>query len=972
MSFLSHGLKAIIAGDDAADVIKSLIDQVQEARRSEDVGLLEAIKEVVDSDDDVKNLGEVLIEWARENSSEELSLLFTQLSEVEKLDEDTKRSIGWPSESWTKSHDGGDVDFSYGFDLEVNGGFSFDIYKDGITEIENLNTIEGFEALAKISALGQLKGGVKGSMNLPVGGAKVSADGGISRSLEYVFGYESHDQLTGLAFASAMRQLKDPSDGQQIHSVFTNPKAAKLHGILIEGDQSLGGKADVSARIPTQYGDFKIDLGGEIKTSSTFDYVITHEELDTLSILVNSNRSRSNSASLGVSYVVGLSTIAPGAAHKLLEKVQGVHEHIVKLDKEINESLDDFEKIKNTWLKPGTLIQEKINEKLGDLLNNPDLPKSVISSLGKLFGVDVKDSGEFFDLIKSQLTEVVAKLIDDMPDVFNLESEDISQKIVDAIKGSVDAKVIALLDRDVLGELKGMIDEKVTELAKRLDNDVNDGLKSVLDISLDELPANIKKFLDKARSISQTILDKVTQAQTDLLSAEIGWRRAVSKAVGYDYKVTFKGMNDNDNNDGLAFYKKAVISPRSFGEIIFTKTLNLNEYIMVEDASARYALTENKGFRWNIALLGLSFGGAANKLSDVSIHQTTDGVNIITKGQVTKERSFWNETRRVSFVSAMNLYEANVKNKDGELDPRSTATIKLSFEEEDEKLKLEEAKNLLKGFVEHGLLSGNVKDNILQALLKIHQTVDKKHVYATITVGVAIPSDVVITMLEKVSDHTGVGLMGGQGFFRNEIINSLATHDTEWVDEMNMQSTPMVGLGISGGSSDFDNLTEDEKFLRRIDFLKNAVDTHAHLHDEGLGVRHSRHHDRLRNRRNRDRTMSSEEHAADAIIAFEKVLDIGADVCFNLERPDADSESIEWRRIESILREKQKQMNKYAKKYLKTGSPVWASKAPGKTMALFAAFKNVTNKLTQVTPPLLITLKPKNGEPVSFVDFSGD
>ncbi len=955
MSFLTIGSNKIATGLEAAAKFKALLERVHEVHNSESINHLAALF-VVAREPEHQELGEAIIAWTQERVPEKWVGLFMPLRAIEQSSVTSKRQLGWPSASWQKQGAGTAGEVTYGFELDVSGGLSFDVLADGAHVNQHLKTLAGFEAVAKVVAHGGLKGAVNGAIKIPVGGVKASVSGALNRSIEYVYGYQSHDDLAGMALASAMHQLCDPSDGLQLLETFKDPKLAQLHGLLIAGSQGIGGAAQVCAKLPTQYGEFGLELGGEIKTSSAFDLVITAGEGgDALSMVANSGDTRDNAASFGVSYVVGLSTLAPQAAQMLLQEVQAVHQLIVKLDDEINQGLDE---VVNTWLKPGDLIKPKVQGLLAQVINDTNIPNgTVLANLARMFGVETQTDTTFEQVseqIHTQLATVVAQVVDEIPEVFDLDADEISQKLFDTFKDVVDPKVVELLNTNVFAKIKGLVDARVEQLAQDLNAATLEAVERILDRPVADVVQNVKNFMNKVRQISQTVLQKVSQAQTDLLSAEIGWRRSISKAMGMDYQVTFDFSDPASQVQVQEQFKQAVISPRSFGQLVMSQSSH--EAITIVDSSARYELNRKAGHRWNVALIGLNLGGAVEKLSKVNIEQTPDGVSIHTAGNISKERSFWNETRRVSFVSAMNLFEASATDVNGQPDPRASATIKINFEETDEKFKLKEAKALLKRFVTSGLLSEDVFDNIIESLAQMHRSADKKHVYATITVGIAIPSDVVIDLLETVDDSQGMGLMAGPSLVQDELIKSLALHDQQWVDANLSQSVTETGFGLTADGAEFAELTPSEQYRKRVEFLQEALDSYALMDERGFGL---------------DADHQANKHVGKAITAFENVLKIGADVFFNLDPPAHDAATMEWERFRSTLRQRQEAMNEQASRYLKTGTPnpIWGNKAPEKTVAMFAALQSVTQRLTQVKPPLMITLKPKTGEPVSFVDF---
>ena len=966
MSFLKFGNKELQIGSAVADEFRDLLNEVKEVKASQGLSYLKALEHVIQNNADLKVAGQKLLEWVRENSPESLRDLFTSLNDIEKRSKDEDRQLGWPTLSWKtkKDSDADDsADLNYGYDIEVTGGLSFDIYQDGQSTPENLPLFDTYEAVGKISIDGSLKGGVKGSLKIPVGGINANIDGEFARSVEFVYGFEDHSDLAGEAIISSLAQLTDPSNGLELLNQFNSGRMARLQGIVIDGNQGIGAGAEVTANFPSQYGTLGVKLGGKIKTSSSFNYVITRgEDSETLNLTVDTGKESSNSGSLGVSYVVGLSTLAPAAAQGLLRHVEKIHELIVDIDKKIDGYSND--KIL-TWLKPGHLLKDKISDKIQSFFDqHNDWDTTVIAGLSRLFGLDVDSKTTTEDalkLVNSQLSSVISELLDEIPDIFDLDSNEISEKVVKALSQSMDLSLVELLNRNIFSELKNMLDEELEKSANELDNTIHEKIEDILDNPIEDFLDGMRKFIDKVRKISKQVLDKVSQAQTDLLSAEIGWRRAMNESMGVEYDALFDFGNDDTRTSVQATYRQAVMSPSGFGELIFAD--QETDSITVSGQSTRYKLTKETGHRWSIAIIGFGFSNKVTKISDVQINRSPEGASIQVAGNVKKERQFWNETRRVSFVSLLNIYESANRNtevetykdegkgkivelEDNQFDPRSSASIKLSFEEEDGKMKSTEASTFLSRFVSSELLSKETEQAFIDAFQNEKTALSTNKIPATITVGLAIPSDFVLKMLEHTAEEHGI-----ETNLQFRLSQALVKHDTEWVDEGLANNTE--GMGLSD-FADFESKTEAEKDEIRMDFLRMSI-AEAFLAEDGMGI------------------FGSSNRLGKAIIAFENVLKIAAEIYYEPGTPKHNAPESEWKAFRKELRKKQEKMNKHAAKYLKlgrVGPGLWGGRAPGKTIALFEAIRSVTYDITKIKPPLIITLNPEGRDPISFVELN--
>ena len=133
---------------------------------------------------------------------------------------------------------------------------------------------------------------------------------------------------------------------------------------------------------------------------------------------------------------------------------------------------------------------------------------------------------------------------------------------------------------------------------------------------------------------------------------------------------------------------------------------------------------------------------------------------MVANAKLTEKSRWFNERRQLSFLSATNLLEAKPPSGGTGIDsePKAAASIQLSFEESDKKLRARELEQLLKRFVNADLLQQDIADTLNARLRELQKQANNSTIAATVSISLGIPSAQVIEILDAVEPVTEIGL----------------------------------------------------------------------------------------------------------------------------------------------------------------------------------------------------------------------
>lgn len=898
--------------------------------------------------------------WLTKKGNSKLAELLEPIHVLETASDKARRKIGWPSKEWAVPLAGAGNLGPFAFSIDTEGGISFDLLEEGKNHGTDIPGFDGAQANASIRILGFIEGAAKANVPIPYGGINIDASASLSREINYHYGFQSQNSLTGVALASALKSIEDPTSGLKLLSKFSNTASlGRLLAIEMQGKESLGGELGITPKLPTGYGTFGLDLNGKVSLSNDFQMMIAEGSSDKkISLKAKTLRERGRSVDLGVSYTVGLSTISPQAATALLKNAEGLHDLIVKIDDKAGAWAG---KIKS-WLKPGDLIKEKILEIFSSEFESVRLAADTtpLTLITRVFGVTDRNltSDEAIELASEQLGGVISNIIDEMPDLFEISEDQVRERIHDVLKDALPAKAIVWLDTNILTKINGELDKALTDLASKIDAAAMKRIKKFVDGPNKKVDA-LREFITEVRGLSKKILDGISRAQTDLLAAEIGYARAKNKQNTLDYKTEIDlGVEENKT-----LFRQAVLAPSKFGRLLFSE--NTIEGVSIVNSNHLRQITKTSGHRWSVALIGQAFSGSISERKHISILDNKHGVTIASNGAIKKTRSLLGETRRASFFSAMHIFEARTHSA-GSGEPNASATIKIDFEEDDDNLKVKEATALLERLKTYGSLSEDTFQAVKSAVENQRQSINGD-LEATLSMSLAIPPSQFVRTLRAIYNGrpttTGLLSKGVTGdFVLDAILTGLAEIDGEKIKSLAPKNDESSGLDLSGGNMGLATgsiISEDMNTIRgRQKFLGNLVSNNSIMGLDGSQGQQLSNLDQ-------DRIKYKE-----TIEAVYELLYMASQLYYDEEISGTAEE------LREILYEWQKNMNKMAKKYLEVGTPLpgWLSgiktaRLPKKTAALFRALQIIAHSETGVVPPLTVSFKPKTGMPKTFISL---
>jgi hypothetical protein len=999
MPFAIFGNRILRTGVDAASDLRELVNALRRFQVDDGMSFsasLDRFLAEAGSGTALADLAEALKSRFADGDSRAGALLVT-LRDLETRSDAVARQVGWPAREWSLPKDALDI-APFTIKLNGEGGAFFEILADGEQPPAQIEQAEPFQAVARVALNGKLAASADAGVDLATAGVSGDAGGGLKRALSAYVGFASHETIAGLALASALAKLRSPTDFDGLIEAFGDTDLGKLLGLVIEGDSHLGAGVDVRAALPTQYGDVGLVLGGEARLSRGFRYSITTSSTGHgLALSAGSSLQFSTGFELGVSYSVGLSTILPGSASKLVQTTQEFAEPLQAIDEATERLLDRAE----TWLKPGTLIKTRIRQYVSELLSESEKDgagdgeaQSLRNALANLVGIDTAEATteDAIEQVGSATTDLIAGLVDDSLGILQKDTEVLSERLRKALHGRVTDKVIERVKDNVIERIIPDLDAELERLAKELDDATRRRINEILGRPGEAGIEQLREYLEQSRSFVSKILDGISRAQTELLAAEVGWRRERARERGFDFRAEFDAASANAKDA----FRRAVLKPRRFGDILVAG--QQPQGVSVEEAAANTQLFKSHGPRWNLALVGLALGGSVSHRSDVSVIETPDGVTIATRGEIRRTQTFLKETRSMSFLSALGLIEAKHRGEADATDtpqddgtvkvhgPRAAARIKLDFTEDDDRLHLSEAEKLLSRFVEAGLVNREVEATFLTELRSAIEQSGEKAVEGSISIALAIPSSEVVAVLESARRRPRARSFAAGAepdFIGAATRRALAVYDPESVDEVesDIRALGRRGFTISGlpsppGGGTQRRSLQDEPETSDLSHRMEVLDMLSRIDVEPAAIARS-----FRSLTGDAPEIESEDaaairrikHLVEATEALRKVLEIGAVLYFDTEFPNFsnDEDPTDTRlKFTRMVEQKQRDMSSAAKPFLKTGIPAPSflfGNAPRRTVALFAALQEIARSVTGVAPPLILTVKAGQRESVSIV-----
>jgi hypothetical protein len=998
MSWIAVGANFARTGAADSESMRSVVLRVLEEVSSNDVSITEALKRLAAGGAPPVTAAQQLFisaarAWIARLGEGEFAKLLATLQNLEQRADERERQIGWPVREWSIAPAlGANVPIKLQLDPKV--GAYFEVLADNVARPKDVPTAAAFEAAAMLVLNGAIDIGASGTVPgiAPVT-ATLGLTAGARRSATLHFSYPTHDIIAGAAIAGALSRLGSPAVFDDVQAAFDETRAGRLDAVIVEGDEQIGAEAAVKASVPTSYGTFGFNLEGEAILARDFVYAITKPAgTNLLEVQVRSGSKFTNELDLGVSYSVGLSTIAPGVATALASKVAGISAIIEKMDAAATTRLGAV----SSWLKPGTMLKQKIKQNLATVLNAGDADAAKLkNALAGVFGLQTDGAGAaaIAEKLSGLGADLVARLVDEGLQFVGVSEGDLRKRISGALRSYVDDEVLSVLSSKVISKIPVDLDAELTALANSLDAAAKSLINDFLGLDGGAALEQIKAYIDAARKIVGDILAAVSRAQTELLAAEVGWRRARERQNLAAFKISFDGSHATAKEA----YRSAILAPRRVGS--FLREVTPRPGVVVTESFQQTRLFKSSGPRWSLALIGFDATGVRVRRSDISIIETQDGAVLIAEGEVSKKKTLLKEARTVSFLSATGLVEARAQQQELPLSdaeaksiisqvtgPRAAASIQLSLEEEDNRIKDKEARKLLSRFVGAQLVSA-------EAAAAFGRTVDEAQgasadgkLTGSMAISLAIPTEQVVAVLKYARENVGAGVSVAD--------RALSAFDGERIDaairrtaayDLGAPTTLEAPRGAAGAGSTrglgmerflpggatargFDGTGDIQRrmaFLREVDSISRSIEAEQ-MPIGGGGARGFESASVEGARREVSRDL---ENLREARQVLDKSLSIGAQLYFDTDLASITTDEARKRLAEEV-EDKQRAMIKTVSAFVKPGLPLPAwigGKAPESTVALFAALQWYCRDAVGLAPPLIITLKPANSTPISLV-----
>lgn len=972
-------------GDDIGPAFNDIIEKIEDLGEEEELRPSAALKKIIEENLLSEFAQKLAAAFGRQSSTEierVLTKLLNTLENVAKKEELTDRQLGWPAREWTRSIQDEDEQSGFMLMLGAEGSIFAEVLREGTTLPEPLTAPTMSSALTRVHLSGEIAFDIGGEINLLRAAASASAEGSLRRELNYYFSHTTSSQRAGLALGQILSLTRAPNDYDGLLAAMKSEKRTRLSGLVIEGGENFGAEAEISANLPTQYGTFGVELGGSINFAPNFSYSISAlgdaDNPEGLSVKIESGREYSNSVNVGVSYSIGFSTIAPGQIDELLGRVSGLGEPLEILQ---NRATDVVQRVAS-WLKPGTLLNNRLSDQLNELLSAETVSSEealiVGQALAGLFGLTdefVERQEETSQRLSALFSDLLSGLIDDALGVVSGDTQALSNQLQTALSQRLNDEAMMLLNQGVFRQIVPDLREM---LQKTLDEATTNALQQLLGFEPEDKLEAVQDFIERSRSIGMTLIERLSQSQGELLAAEIAWERARSKTSSIGFTAEFM---DSDAKSKKAF-SDLVLHPRRAGNLLFDK--NLPAGVSVSGEMLQRRLFKSKGPRWNLAFIAPFLSSSTTSTTEIEIMNIKGSVAIVSGGRIERTKTLFGETRKVGFLSAFNLFEAKGRSEDAQEDaePRAPVSLAVEFEEEDGKWKEGETKRTLERLVTFGVISKTSSSELRAAMFKT-----SNKVAGTLSLSLAIPPSEALNVLLSVERQPQLeaysvseSTFGTQSIVDEELETSLfeaiAITEPEFVDQIE-SDLATLGLIESGQPAGLNESTfhesvpvsETSKISSRVNILKIAKNFEPPWVSDLEATQES-----IFEAENESVEMLSKRRlrvVKKARQSFIEILRKGVEI-YRKETPlylfDPEKKA-QHAAFERSLEEDQAAINKLSKKFIRAGDlfnqPF--DKIPRRTVAFFKAMQIYTSKTTGVTPPMMMTFKPENGTTITMV-----
>lgn len=971
MSWLTFSGKEIQIGEGAADILNAVVDYLsQEAMDNEIADILRQFI-AADADDKQRSLAVALQFLGAVEASD---LLVTAKDLRSRVDNNNDGKLGWGALKWSTELDKKPEKISaITLGLELEGGAYFEVFSEAEEVDIQYSDLDANSAVAQIVFLGKISGqaGLKSSAKTISG--SFSVNGSFNRSYKLLTQHSlSSPEPIGVGVSRSLRRIANPADLSEVAKALRPAGAYKPVAIQYSGGRGIGTDAKIKATIVSSPGvAFQLNVGAKLQFGNAFEFDLTRDpKTDWVSAKLSSKTTNSRSGEIGLGVKVGLSGFGIDDVSTVLKAISDSGNLIDDLDKKIASV--------KTWLKPGEIIRGQLERKIRSLLNTTassgeaDKRKAIVSwqSFAALVGFEKasQTKAQAQQTIASGVTDRIIDLIDDSIDLFAGGQEALTQKILEELSSRISKQALAYLQSDVLDAALPDLWGAFKDLGTKVDKNLHAKLGDALGLQPDDLLKDIATYLDRARSLLSQSAAAIEKASTNLLSAELQAWLAVSNDTKIDLSASFQ----SDDAAAESLYKTFILNPEKGIQDIrdsATSSVELNTGWKIVDR-----VRQEEGVRWSLTLLDFSLSSTAKTITDVEVIETDSGIAAASKAESVRQRSFRNETRSLSFISASRIYfsrdDASISStgtSPNEFGPLTAPTLELSFTHEDGRLKPSEAEQLLDAFTAYNLVDRAAAQKAIDEVRERSTEIGQSSINGSLSIGLAIPPEHVISLLQKaaksqsqVIETTSRALASIDPESIIETYTGLGTPKTGLADFANNPSEEvLIGALSSISGARVPSLSDRSalalEILNNLDALKTYADQSLRrLPLTALGGKNS--------------FLANLDGLKKTKLAVFQALKLGQDVY------QTDFSSMTYSQVKSELKSRQTTINNTLAPFFRTGFPLWdvidwlpglKERSPKRLVSLYAALLELSSELLEgYTPPLRLTVSPKNEAPI--------
>lgn len=869
---------------------------------------------------------------------------YLQKLEAVESQTDEKRVYGWPEKAWTRQGDFTPDSFALSLSGTASAarGVAFTVMNDA-------DPFDDPFAEARLDLNGQLSAGLGIQGAVGAIGIGVDASAMLQRAIAYDMQFV-RETKTFQAIAYSLKVLGRRLDNYDaMLEAFADEAPGRLVQVRYTGAQQLGLAAKGSVAIPLQgAGTVGLGFSSGINTGSNFIVQVDPAENATaLRVRAKCGSSSARKTELSVTYQLGIADLSAGLVKEIAKRLADVDALLGQLDGSLAEA--------KAWLKPGSLLKDKLSEEIKSQIGGSGSVQSALkTALGNWIGLGSEaDAGSISELVSEEL----AAAVDDRLDMFdkNVETAALLKDVATRLIGQLGDAAGEKLD-GVLSDVGGWLDSEIEEQANALDATAKKQLKKALGHDPDVLVDAVREYLKKTREKVAEIAKGVADGNLELLAAQMAWSRVFEGQAD----VALDAVVDSSDS-GKDFYRRFIRRPeKATSRLLQGSGVSGVSVKKASIAASATSLTEG---RWNVALLDLPFGGGGSSLSKVQIVRTRSGVSVGTESRVQKMARLSTDSRTVTFADAMSI--AFIDSDDAE--QREVARISLDLTHIDGSFfggwSRKEVKNFIEGFRDAGMLDESVLDALLTRYNSIRETTGAQTVSGSLSAVLAIPPELASLMIKRASGPDARALVA------EAVAVALLADDESRVAFAQAVADALVAVRksarnaflASGGANDLG----DDRF--------GVVPVQALMAIDAEFVKEVRRS--TRNSSDSSKILSPIQGAFKALESLRQYLDFLSHVRESGRRAQAASLSVAQLEDlrDQLLDENRDHVKALKRHWVKSGGlPLFAS-PPRRTVALFRVLRFLSQRTLSLPapPPVIIRFEPE-GLPPTFYSVERD